>query len=88
MQNKFKIVKAQGHTFIFKYDPDDPEILHIYARHLTTIADALDVFFHASFTTWNAQHRRFESSTETHGLYWLWKDEAKKVVVIISCFNS
>lgn len=87
MQKKFQIVRAKGHTFLFKYDSDAPGLLHIYVRHLTTITDALDTFFNASLNTWNTQYRRFEVFTDTHGLYWTWKDQEKKIVVIITCFK-
>lgn len=87
MQKRFQVVKAQGHTFIFKYDEDAPDILHIYARHLTSISDALEAFFHFTTKTWNNKYSRFEAYNESHGLYWIWKDETKKVVVIITCFR-
>ncbi len=87
MHKRFQVVKAQEHTFLFKYDKDAPELLHIYVRHLTEISDALIVFFKHTTNTWNVQHQRFESFTETHGLYWFWKDEGKKIVVVITCFN-
>jgi hypothetical protein len=50
-------VVENGIRFVFKMDPVDPNILHIYARHLTTIDDALDVFF-GSMPGWNEQHER------------------------------
>lgn len=82
----YKAVKEQGYTFVFKYDGDDSEILHIFARHLTTIDDALDVFFSAD-PVWKAEYERYESYSPTHGLYWFWHDQDRKVVMVISCFR-
>jgi hypothetical protein len=59
---------------------------HIYARHLSEIDDALDVFFDTK-ATWNEQFRRFENYSNTHGLFWFWLNESKKEVQIISCFR-
>ena len=83
---KYKVLKVRGITFVFKFDEDDPEILHIFARHLTSIDDALDVFF-GTTPTWNLNRQRYENLSETHGLYWFWLDEPKKKVMIISCFR-
>ncbi len=49
--------------------------------------DALDVFFSGMERTWNEEFERYESSNETHGLYWFWLDEGKKVVMVVSCFR-
>jgi hypothetical protein len=84
---KFKRVAEQGVTFVFKYDPDDEMLLHIYARHLTTPSDALDCFFHGT-TTYNSERRRFESTTNTHALLWFWLDENARVVMVITCFTQ
>lgn len=78
--------RAKGVRFVFKYDETDPTILHIFARHLTSPADAMRVFFAAS-PVWNEVHQRFESVTETYGLYWYWLDEAERVVMVVSCFE-
>jgi len=87
MQKRFQVVKARGYTFILKYDAAAPDILHIFARHLTGIPDVLDVFFNHTSKMWNEDHDRFETFTKTHGLYWFWRDEKKKVVVVITCFT-
>ena len=72
---------------MFKYDDDAPDLLHIYARHVTEPDDALDVFFYRSATQiHNAERARFERSNETHGLYWFWREEPS-VVMVISCFT-
>lgn len=83
---RYKRVIEEGITFRFKYDQVDPSLLHIYARHLTEIDDALDVFFETE-ASWNEEFRRFENYSSTHGLYWFWLDESKKEVQIISCFR-
>jgi hypothetical protein len=83
---KFEQVFENGFKFVFKRDEADPDLLHIYARHLTTIDDALDVFFNTK-PTWNAQFERWENQSATHELYWFWIDERKKIVMIVSCFR-
>ncbi len=45
MSRKYKTVEEQGLRFVFAYDDDAPDLLHIYVRHLTSIDDALDTFF-------------------------------------------
>jgi len=74
-----------GIRFVFKTDPADPEMLHIYARHLTNEDDALETFFEGE-TTRNTRYERFETFTDTHGLYWNWI-EHDRVVRVISCFR-
>lgn len=86
MVRRFEHVVENGITFVFKMDEVDPNILHIYARHLTSIDDALDVYFDST-PSWNKQFERFENYTDTHGLYWFWLDEPNKVVMVISCFR-
>ena len=86
MAKKFEQVFENGIKFVFKMDDVDPELLHIFARHLTSIDDALDVFF-ASKAAWNEQFQRYESYNDTHGLYWFWSNEPNKVVMVVSCFR-
>ena len=81
---RYKQVEADSLRFIFKYDDDAPDLLHIYARHLNTIEEAIETFFDGE-TRWNAEHSRFETFTETHGLFWFWI-ERDSVVMVISCF--
>jgi len=85
-KDKYKVIDDSGVTFFFKYDPDDPEQLHIYVRHLTTIDDALETFFEGK-TSHNKQRQRYETYTSTHGLYWFWLNQATKKVMIITCFT-
>jgi hypothetical protein len=82
---KFKPIRENGITFLFKYEPEAPELLHIYVRHLTTVDDALDVYF-TTTPKWNEERNRFENYSETHGIYWFWLDENKKVMMI-TCFR-
>ena len=85
---KFKQVREQGLRFVFKYDTDAPDLLHIFARHTTSIDDALDVFFDPSATQrYNAEHRRFERYNRTHGIFWFWLEEGAAVMVI-TCFRE
>ncbi len=85
MGRKYKNVEERGIRFVFAYDDDAPEFLHIYVRHLTTIDDALDTFFNGQ-TKRNEGQQRFETFTDTHGLFWFWI-EPEKVVMVISCFR-
>jgi hypothetical protein len=86
-RDRFIKVQEQGVSFVFKCDPDAPELLHIYARHLTTIDDALDVFFDLSATqAFNDERERFERRNRTHELYWFWLNEPK-VVMVVTCFR-
>jgi hypothetical protein len=81
-------VEADGFVFVFMHDPADEELLHIYARHLTTIDDALGVWFDAASEedVWNEQFQRYETHNGTHVLYWTWLIEGKRVL-IITCFR-
>jgi hypothetical protein len=85
-RRKFDKYFSKGIEFYFKYDDVAPELLHIYARHLTTPSEAIETYFHGK-TTWNERYKRFETVSATHGLFWLWLDENSKVLVI-SCFRN
>ncbi|MBP7864143.1 hypothetical protein KA183_20830 [bacterium] len=86
MPKKFHSVRENGIKFVFKMDEVDPNLLHIFARHLTSIEDSLDVYFDSE-PTWNEEYQRFENYSDTHGLYWFWIDERDKVVMVVSCFK-
>ena len=86
MGRKYKAVEEQGLRFVFAYDDDAPDLLHIYVRHLTSIDDALDTFFNGQ-TNWNEDRKRFETYTDAHGLFWFWL-EPDRVVMVISCFKQ
>lgn len=87
MANQYKVKKIRGITFFFKYEPSQPELLHIYVRHLTTIEEAITVFFESE-PTFNKQYDRYENSNETHTIYWNWINESEKKIIIITCFKK
>lgn len=76
--------RETGIRFLFKTDADDPDVLHIYARHLTTPEDAIQTFF-AAPPQWNERYRREQTYSDTHGLYWNWV-RVDEVVRVITCF--
>jgi hypothetical protein len=79
--------RANGLTFVFKTEPDHHDLLHIFARHLTTDQDAVNTFFAPdALTAWNAGKGRWETQSATHMLYWFWLDE-DKTIMVISCFR-
>jgi hypothetical protein len=78
---------CQGTVFLFKFEEDHPELLHIYVRHLATPEQAIDLFFD-EVSQWNETRQRFENYSDTHGLYWCWQDEKNRVVRVISCFRK
>ena len=82
----YRNVEEGGIRFVFRYDYDAPELLHIFARHLTSIDDALDTFFDGTTEVWNERHTRFETYSQTHGLFWFWIEEGR-VVMVVSCFR-
>jgi hypothetical protein len=86
---RYRRVRREEITFLFAYDQTDPSLLHIFARHLTTIEDALQVWFDdRAEDVWNEAKQRFETRGETHVLYWTWLDESRPdTVLIISCFS-
>jgi hypothetical protein len=76
---------ASGIRFVFKKDEDDSRLLHIYARHLTTVDEAIETYFLGS-TTYNEKRKRFETMSSTHGVFWFWLKTGTEVMVI-SCFR-
>jgi hypothetical protein len=66
-QLPYQRIRCAGITFLFKYEPGHPELLHIYVRHLTTPELAIDLFLDEK-AAWNDKYRRFENYSETHGL--------------------
>lgn len=75
---------TSGLAFGFWPDKTDPTVLHITARHGTTADEAIATFMDGQ-TIWDGSHKRFETFTETHGLYWFWWERDRRVGVI-SCF--
>lgn len=79
--------ESSGLIFVFAYDRTDPDLLHIFARHTTSIDEAIGTFFaDDADTAWNEQRARFESYSESHGLFWFWLEE-DRTVMVISCFR-
>ena len=80
------IVEANGERIRFYYDVEHPENLHISLRHGTTPADAIRTFFEGESRPWSESHSRFETLTDTHGIYWT-RHAFDRSVIIISCFR-
>lgn len=85
--NKYKRLKVDGITFVFKYDQDYPDLLHIFVRHRKEPDDAVFIFFNGTHE-WNDKNNRFETTFENEGLYWFWRNEEEKVIMVISCFDQ
>jgi len=83
---EYEHVKCDKYIFVFKYDEKQRDMLHIQARHMTTPNDAVNLFFSYK-SVWDEEKERFASYSDTHGLYWCWCNEPKKVVMVISCFR-
>lgn len=83
----YKGVRAKGVTFVFKYEEDYPEILHIFARHLKEPDDAIEIFF-KGLGTWNTRLELWETRYQRQRIRWFWIDEKKKVVMIVTCFDK
>lgn len=79
--------KNRGVTFFFKYEPPENDLLHIFIRHLITMEEAITVFFDSE-TTFNKKHNRYESSNDTHTIYWNWINEIEKKIIVITCFKK
>ena len=82
---KYARFDYENYTFVFKFDDDSPDLLHIWARHLKTEADALRIWLEGT-DKWNAKYQRYETYTDSEGVYWIWL-KPDKVVMIISCFD-
>ena len=82
----YERVKCNEFIFVFKYDDYKPDMLHIYSRHMTTPDDVINLYFNYD-SVWDEERKRFALFSETHGLYWFWRDEPKKVIMVISCFK-
>ena len=83
----YKRLKANGYTFVFKYEDDHPDLLHIYARHRKEPDDAIYIFFNG-VAAWNTTYERFETTLDGEGLFWFWIDKPGKVVMVVSCFDD
>ena len=80
------IIEAGGERFRFYYDVEVPEMLHVTLRHGTRPEDAIRTFFDGEENSWDEARQRFESATETHGLYWT-RHPHDDSVIVISCFE-
>ncbi len=61
-------------------------MLHVTLRHDTTPEDAIRTFFEGEEKSWDEARQRFESATETHGLYWT-RHPHDDSVIVITCFE-
>lgn len=84
---KYTLKRSREHLFFFKHELTQPDLLHIYVRHLTTPADAIQAFFTGT-TYWNKTRQRMETTAEHHTVYWFWLEQEAKKVMIITCFKS
>ena len=80
------IIEAAGELFRFYYDLEAPDVLHITLRHGATPRDAIRTFFEGASGPWDDARQRFETMSETHGLYWT-RHAHDRPVIVISCFE-
>ncbi len=80
------IIEAGGERFRVYYDLEVPEVLHITLRHGTAPEDAIRTFFEGERQPWDEERQRFETATDTHGLYWT-RHPHDGSVIVISCFE-
>ncbi len=83
---KNKHVYEKGHHFYFKYEPDFPELLHIFVRHRTTTQESIKTFF-GGVTIWNERFNRNETTWFNYQLYWFWLDQRRRKIMVITCFT-
>jgi hypothetical protein len=83
----YKRLKARGITFVFKYEPDNPDLLHIYVRHLKEPDDAIEIFFQGE-KRWNVEQDLWESQLGNERMWWFWINEADRVVMVVTCFDE
>lgn len=87
LANQYEVKKVRGYTFFFKFDPIQPDLLHIFVRHLTTIENAISTFFESD-PIYNNQYNRYENRTYDYTIYWNWINKTDKKVIIITCFKT
>lgn len=78
-------MKQGEYEYLFAYDKEHTDMLHIYVRHLTTPPMAISAFLYGT-PFWNAQHQRFESRWNSITLSWVWFKNKPNAIRIISCF--
>jgi hypothetical protein len=84
---RYTNVTARGVTFVFKHEEDYPDLIHIWARHRKTEEDAIYIFFNGT-TARNEEHDCWETKIGSEVLWWFWRNEERKIVMIITCFDE
>ena len=84
---RYRNVRARDVTFVFKYENDAPDLLHIWARHRKMEEDAIYIFFNG-VTVRNEEHDCWETQVLKEVLWWFWIDEKKKIAMVITCFDQ
>ena len=88
MRRDYIEVEVRGQRFRLYFDADELGVLHIYARHGMTTADATALFFEGE-RAWNEARQRFESRRGRRALYWAWlHGQEHGVVLVLSCFET
>lgn len=87
MKRAYRLIfdPKSGLTFRFTYETGTGGPLHIEARHGVAPQEAI-MAFRDGTTTWDAAHKRFETRTATHTLYWAW--HASGSVLVITSFRN
>lgn len=80
-------MRSKGVTFVFKYELDHPDLLHIYARHQKYPDDAIHIFFNG-LSHWKDSQNLWETIYDKEGIWWFWINESDRVVMIVSCFDK
>ena len=75
-----------GTRFRFAYDGTNPTGLHIEVRHEVRADEAIRAYLERQTTNWNEMHKRWESESETHVLFWAL--HASGAVLVITCFRK
>lgn len=83
----YRRVPARGIVFVFKYEDEPPDMLHIFARHRKQPQDAIAVWLGATDHRWDDRYSRFEASHGGQGILWYWIVQ-DRVVMIVSCYDS
>ena len=86
MPKNFQNFRYRGVTFVFKVDPADSTMLHIYARHLKQPSDAIQIWF-GGVHSYNLDHKRFEAVLNGVRIYWFPIDVATDIIMIASCHS-
>ena len=88
MRTGYVEVEVQAQRFHLYFDAEEPGLLHIYARHGMTVADAAALYFEGE-RAWNETRRRFESRVGRRVLYWAWlHGQEHGTVLVLSCFET